>query len=195
MLGMAFHEDETGEASFDYTKFSPVNAPIVVNDLGGGVAEAVKQFKKDFCRVKPDRFEIRFNMPDGNVCFSKTDESQEQAETVTAGVADAVLRMCGTMHSCQAENLILVFTQALEQDLFAAFASFECDPADANGGVSKSFEITRNEKDGSVRVHITDMGNSALKYDWHLTIHSDGTHEASDLVFSRNPSVDAPWPL
>jgi hypothetical protein len=87
----------------------------------------------------------------------------------------------------------MVLSQAMEQDLYAAFTAFECDPANAAGGISKSFSITRNELDGSVSVRVTDMGNSALKYDWSLKINVDGTQEVSDLVFSRNRSIDAPW--
>ena len=103
------------------------------------------------------------------------------------------MRMCGTAHSCQAEVILMVLSQALEQDLYAAFASFECDPTNKNAGLSKSFSIARNEQDGSVSVHITDMGNSALKYDWSLKINTDGTQVASDMTFSRNLSVDAPF--
>jgi len=193
-MDMAFQNVENEKAVFRYTEFAPVNAPLVVNDLGGGVAEAVKQFEKDFARVKVGRYEVKFNMPDGDVSFYKTDETEEQARNVTAGVRDAVLRMCGTAHSCQAEVILMVLSQALEQDLFAAFTSMECDPANKTGGISKSFSITRNEQDGSVAVRVTDMGNSALKYDWRLKINPDGTQEVSDLVVARNHSVDAPWP-
>ncbi|MBR3822935.1 MAG: hypothetical protein IKJ37_15105 [Kiritimatiellae bacterium] len=194
VMDMAFQNVENEKAVFRYTEFAPVNAPLVVNDLGGGVAEAVKQFEKDFARVKVGRYEVKFNMPDGDVSFYKTDETEEQARNVTAGVRDAVLRMCGTAHSCQAEVILMVLSQALEQDLFAAFTSMECDPANKTGGISKSFSITRNEQDGSVAVLVTDMGNSALKYDWRLKINPDGTQEVSDLVVARNHSVDAPWP-
>ena len=193
VMDMAFQKDGTEKASFRYTEFAPMNAPIVVNELGGGVAEAVKQFEKDFSRVNVGRYEARFSMPDGDVYFRKTDETLDLTKKVTAGVEDAVLRMCGTAHSCQAEVVLMVLSQALEQDLFAAFSSFECDPENKKGGISKSFSVSRNEQDGSVSVHVTDMGNSALKYDWCLKINTDGTQEVSDLVFSRNPSVDAPW--
>lgn len=191
VMGMSFQDDEIEEASFQYTKLPPVNAPIVVNDIGGGFNEAIKQFQKDFARVRPGRFEVMFNMPDGGVSFSRTDSSNEQTESVVAGVKDVVMRMCGTAHSCQAEVILMVLSQALEQDLHAAFVSMECDPEDVNAGLSKSFSIDRNEQDGSVSVHIADMGNSALRYNWSLKINADGTHEASDLVFSRNLSVNA----
>lgn len=194
VMGLAFLKEGTAKAAFCYTEYVPVNAPLVVNDLGGGVEEALKQFEKDFSRVKVGRYEVKFNMPDGDVSFRKTDDTKEQARKVTAGVKDQVLRMCGTSHPCQAEIILMVLSQALEQDLFAAFTSFECDPANGNGGISKSFSITRNEQDGSVSVHVTDMGISALNYGWSLKINTDGTQEMSDLVFSRNPSVDAPWP-
>ena len=193
VMGMAFQEDETAKASFQYTKFSPVNAPVVVNDIGGGFDEAIKQFGKDFDRTPPGRYEVKFTMPDGDVCFSRTDSTRENTESVVAGVKDVVMRMCGTAHSCQAEVILMVLSQALEQDLYAAFASFECDPTNKNAGLSKSFSIARNEQDGSVSVHITDMGNSALKYDWSLKINTDGTQVASDMTFSRNLSVDAPF--
>ena len=188
VMEMSFQEDENAVASFRYTKFSPVNAPIVVNELGGGFDEAIKQFEKDFARVRPGRFEVKFNMPGGDVSFSKTDDSEEQIQNVVAGVKDVVMRMCGTAHSCQAEVILMVLSQALEQDLHAAFASFECDPENVKAGLSKSFSIERNVQDGSVSVHIADMGNSALRYNWSLKINPDGTHEASDLVFSRNHS-------
>ena len=194
VMDMAFQKEETESASFRYTEFAPVNAPLVVNDLGGGVAEAVKQFEKDFDRVKVGRYEVKFNMPDGDVVsFRKTDETKELTKKVTAGVKDTVLRICGTAHSSQAEVILMVLSQAMEQDLYAAFTAFEYDPANAAGGISKSFSITRNELDGSVSVRVTDMGNSALKYDWSLKINVDGTQEVSDLVFSRNRSIDAPW--
>jgi hypothetical protein len=61
-------------------------------------------------------------MPDGDVYFRKTDETLDLTKKVTAGVKDAVLRMCGTAHSCQAEVVLMVLSQALEQDLFAAFS-------------------------------------------------------------------------
>jgi hypothetical protein len=191
VMGMSFQDDEIEEASFQYTKLPPVNAPIVVNDIGGGFNEAIKQFQKDFARVRPGRFEVMFNMPDGGVSFSRTDSSNEQTESVVAGVKEVVMRMCGTAHSCQAEVILMVLSQALEQDLHAAFVSMECDPEDVNAGLSKSFSIDRNEQDGSVSVQIADMGNSALRYNWSIKINADGTHEASDLVFSRNLSVNA----
>ena len=84
----------------------------------------------------------------------------------------------------------MVLSQAFEQDLYAPFVAFGFNPADQDSGVSRSFEISRNGRDGSVFVHVTDMGVSAVKYDWSITIFADGTHKASDMKAYRNPDCN-----
>jgi len=62
----------------------------------------------------------------------------------------------------------MVISQALEQNLYAAFIAFECNSLKRDGGMSRSFEMSRNGQNGSIQIRVTDMWNSVLMYDGTL---------------------------
>ena len=194
LKGVAFRDFKTTEEAVRYTEFRPVDALLVLNGIDKGIKGAVEQFARDFRRYSIGRIKIWFDDFGNGVCFTKENNLDEQVQSVVDDVSRTVIRMCGTSHPQQAENLLMVLSQALESELYAAFAAFECNPLDNDGGVSKSFEIVRNGKDGSIQVHVTDMGNSALMYDWNITIYPDGSHKASDMKCYPHPTISAPWP-
>ena len=189
---LAFQEDRDGEIAFRHPEYAQEKIAIVVSSLEKNIADAAHQFDIDYDRAVPGRYEVKFALPGGAACFRKSEPAvgsfQNQMEK--QGIRESVTAICGSSHPKQAENLLMVLSQAFELDLYAPFVAFGFNPADRGSGVSRSFEITRNGKDGSVSVHVTDMGVSAVKYDWSITLFADGTHKATDMKAYRNPDCN-----
>ena len=189
---LAFPANVDGEITFRHSEYASGKVAMVVNGLGKGVADAIEQFDKDYDRAVPGKFEIKFNLPGGVEHFRKSSDdcSDAQIQRSEKGIHEAAIGICGASHPKQIENLLMVLSQAFELDLYAPFIAFGFNPADITTGVSKSFEISRNGQDGSISVHVTDMGMSAVKYNWGITIFTDGTHTVADMTASRNPHCD-----
>lgn len=190
---IAFPGDGVDEITFRHSEYSADNkVTLVVNGMEKGVAEAAYQFDIDYDRVVSDRFEIKFELPGGVECFRKSQDAcgPSQNKRMKDGIREAVIGICGASHPKQIENLLMVLSQAFEQDLYVPFIALGFNPADRESGLSKSFEISRNGLDGSVSVHVTDMGVSAVKYDWRITLFTDGTHKAADMKAWRNPDCN-----
>ena len=192
VMDIAFCENGADEIVLRHSEYATDKVTMVVNAVEKGVAEAVHQFDIDYDRAAPGRFEMKFNLQGGIECFRKSidDCGPSQNQRMKDGIKEAVVGICGESHPKQVENLFMVLSQAFEQDLYAPFIAFGFDPANQKSGVSRSFEITRNGRDGSVSVRVTDMGVSAVKYDWSITLFTDGTHRATDMNVCRNPNCD-----
>ena len=192
VMDLAFQEDRDGEIAIRHSEYADEKIAIVVSSLEKGIAEAAHQFDIDYDRTVPGRYEVKFDLPDGAACFRKSGAAagtfQNQMEK--EGIRESVYAICGLSHPKQAENLLMVLSQAFELDLYAPFVAFGFNPADRESGVSRSFEISRNGRDGSVSVRVTDLGVSAVKYDWSITLFADGTHKATDMKAWRNPDCD-----
>ena len=189
---LAFQESRDGEITFRHSKYTEEKVAIVVSSLEKGIADAAHQFDIDYDRVVPGRYEVKFNFSGGAACFRRTDAAGNsfQCQKDKEGIRESVIGICGASHPKQAENLLMVLSQAFELDLYAPFIAFGFNPADRESGVSRNFEISRNGRDGSVSVHVTDLGVSAVKYDWSITLFADGTHRATDMKAWRNPDCD-----
>ena len=193
VMDIAFIGDDVDEITLRHSEYAANGkVALVVNGLEKGVNEAVHQFNIDYDRAVPGRFEMKFDLPSGVECFRKTSDDSASAQSLRMkdGVREAVVGICGASHPKQVENLFMVLSQAFEQDIYAPFIAFGFDPANQVSGVSRSFEITRNGRDGSISVHVTEMGVSAVKYDWSITLFADGTHKAADMKAWRNPDCD-----
>ena len=187
-----FPTDADDEITFKHSEYTSRSVAMVVNAMDKGIEGAREQFDKDYKRIIPDRCEMKFNLPEGTVHFRKSSDDcgPAQNQRNEKGIYEAVIDICGALHLKQIENLLMVLSQAFELDLYAPFIAFGLNPADTTTGLSKSFEISRNGKDGSISVHVTDMGISSVKFDWGITIYTDGTHTVADMVASRNPDCD-----
>ena len=192
VMDIAFVGDGIDEITLKHSEYATDKVTIIVNALEKGVAEAVHQFDIDYDRAASGRFEMKFNLPSGVECFRKTidDCGQSQNQRMKDGIKESVIGICGESHPKQVENLFMILSQAFEQDLYAPFIAFGFNPANLESGVSRSFEITRNGGDGSVSVRVTDMGVSAVKYDWSITLFADGTHRATDMKACINPNCN-----
>jgi hypothetical protein len=192
VMDIAFCENGVDEITLRHSEYATDKVTMVVNAVEKGIAEAVHQFDIDYDRATSGRLEMKFNLPGGIECFRKSidDSGPSQNRRMKDGIKEAVVGICGESHPKQVENLFMILSQAFEQDLYAPFIAFGLDPANLKSGVSRSFEITRNGQDGSVSVHVTDMGISAAKYDWSITLFTDGTHRATDMTACRNPDCD-----
>ena len=140
----------------------------------------------------PGRYAVKFSLPGGTACFRKSAVEADSFENAKEkeGIREAAIGICGVSHPKQAENLLMVLSQAFELDLYAPFVAYGFDPSNRSSGVSRNFEVSRNGRDGSVFVHITDTGASAVKYDWGITLFADGTHAVTDMRAWRNPACD-----
>ena len=189
---LAFQEGNDGEISFRHSEYAQEKIAVVVSSLEKDIADAAHQFDIDYDRTVSGKYEVKFDFPGGVACFRKSEAAKEslQRQMEKDGIREAVIDICGASHPKQAENLLMVLSQAFELDLYAPFVAFGFNPADLESGVSRNFEISRDGRDGSVSIHVTDMGTSAIKYDWSITLFADGTHKATDMKAWRNPDCN-----
>ena len=166
---------------------------ILMPEFGGTPERAFRQLRNDLNRAAA--YEIAVEHPglgfSWNIEAKGAPRSEERLAELDKQCAelDTVLKgLCGAENREQIAMVAIGITQSAEMDLMPY--AIRAGETKLDGAFEFRFAISA-AGNGDVKLHLSNLPDSRLSLDWTITIHPDGTHEATVSAVGRNANRSA----